>query len=102
MTNMEEKTVLDKGWRLCTPEGDICLEVPHMPMQVHDILFAAGGIGEEYKRGRQDTCKWVSGRKWIYENRVQIPPGESGRRISLCFGGLDTVADIYLDRKSVV
>ena len=97
MTNMEEKTVLDKGWRLCTPEGDICLEVPHMPMQVHDILFAAGGIGEEYKRGRQDTCKWVSGRKWIYENRVQIPPGESGRRISLCFGGLDTVADIYLN-----
>ena len=34
MTNMEEKTVLDKGWKLCTPEGDICLEVPHMPMQV--------------------------------------------------------------------
>lgn len=97
MIDMEERIVIDTGWKLCTPEGDICLEVPHMPMQVHDILFAAGQIGEEYKRGRQDTCKWVSGRKWIYENRVRIPAGESGRQMRLYFGGLDTVADICVD-----
>lgn len=94
---MDEKILLDKGWKLSTPEKDICLDIPQMPMQVHDILFAAGRIGEEYKRGRQDSCGWAGSRKWIYENKLRIPEGEEDRRITLFFGGLDTVADIYIN-----
>lgn len=97
LENMEERIILDKGWTLSTPEGDIRLDISHMPVQVHDILFEAGRIGEEYRRGRLDSCGWVSGRKWIYENKLQIPEGEEDRQISLNFGGLDTVADIYIN-----
>ncbi len=94
---MEERILLDKGWKLYTGEKDICLDVPYMPMQVHDILFAAGRIDEAYKRGRQDGCEWVGQKKWIYENRLQIPAGVEEKQISLIFGGLDTVADIYIN-----
>ena len=80
---MEERIILDKGWTLSTPEGDISLDISHMPAQVHDILFEAGRIGEEYRRGRLDSSGWVSGRKWIYENKLQIPEGEEDRQISL-------------------
>ena len=85
---MEERILLDKGWKLYTGEKDICLDVPYMPMQVHDILFAAGRIDEAYKSGRQDGCEWVGQKKWIYENRLQIPAGAEEKQIR--------------DRKSVV
>lgn len=88
---MKEIRELNGNWILREENGDT-YAIPHMPMQVHEILYANGKIGNGYQWGKTDDCKWVNEKTWIYETEFDCE-GEA----LLLFEGLDTLCRIYLN-----
>lgn len=98
--NMKQMILLESGWKLKDAEKKYpVLDIPQMPMQVHDILFSHGIIGDEYQNGNTTHCHWVSEQKWTYQTTFECPPWEKNIRIR--FEGLDTLAEIFLNGVSI-
>jgi hypothetical protein len=68
-------------------------------MSVHEILLEKGVLDPKIKLGDCESCAWVAESNWIYANDFEAPDGAG--RYELYFGGLDTVADIYLNGKRI-
>lgn len=70
-----------------------------MPQQVQDIMFAKGLIPDPHFSKNPTKCTWVFEKDWMYATCFATP--KSNKSVFLCFDGIDTRADIYLNEKKV-
>lgn len=69
-----------------------------VPGTVHTDLLAAGQIEDPYFRLNERSIQWVDKEDWVYETSFDVDRDLFDRqRIALCFDGLDTYADVYLN-----
>jgi beta-mannosidase len=71
------------------------IPVKKMPSQVHDVLIDEGYLPEEIRIGWCESAKWTGDYDWVY--RCHFDRERAADTVRLFFGGLDTVADIYLN-----
>ncbi len=107
---MMEMKELKTGWQLrridsreaLTPEeaqqwsDDIdekWLDIPTMPMQVHDVLAGAGKLPRPGEMGSAETGKWVAEHDWLY--RLPLTALPDGEYVDLHCEGIDTIADVW-------
>ena len=84
------------GWEALNArfrQGETVLPLPSFPMQVHDALLSAGEIENPNIRGINNDL-WIHDTDWIYRCDFAAVPGKESM---LCFDGLDTFADIWLN-----
>jgi beta-galactosidase/beta-glucuronidase len=67
-----------------------------MPAQVHDVLLEYGKISDPHVGKNAADSAWVGQKDWAYVCTF-IGPGESSGPVFLRFGGLDTLASVYLN-----
>ncbi|MBT2414242.1 glycoside hydrolase family 2 protein [Streptomyces sp. ISL-12] len=96
---MLQATPLTEGWTLRHPDGAGGTLPATVPGCVHTDLLAAGLIPDPFL-GRDETeVAWVGRREWTYERRLDA--GSGHEQSDLVFDGLDTVAEILLDGRSL-
>ena len=108
---MTEKVSLNGTWLLsyCEPgEGEAAgwaekglpessaLEAV-VPGEAHLDLVRAGVIPEPLYGTNAEKCRWMEEKDWWYCRAFAAPEGLEGKRAELCFHGLDTHADIWLN-----
>lgn len=93
---MKTERVLAGKWYLREEGKPEQLEIPAMPMQVHDILYYYGKIGEGYRFGKTVDCGFVNDKTWVYETEFYTGCGDC----SLLLGGLDTLAEIRVNNQT--
>ncbi len=67
-----------------------------MPAQVHDILLQHGLISDPHVDKNEANSAWVGQEVWAYACKF-VSPDEVAVPIMLRFGGLDTLAEAYLN-----
>ncbi len=87
---------LTKGWSL--RNETVGLLPAAVPGCVHTDLEAGGVIRDLYWRDNNRNYQWIEEQDWTYHCRFDAVAGEPAR---LVFEGLDTYADIYLNRRRV-
>ena len=70
-----------------------------MPQQVQDVLFAKGLIPDPHVGKNPTKCTWVFEKDWIYATSFASPKTKGA--VFLCFDGIDTRADIFLNEKKL-
>lgn len=111
-----KRTELCSGWEICcldtleqeTPQTlslpdrpkvpGVWYTCPSFPMQVQDVLLNAGVIENTGIYGDCTSYQWVAEKDWVYRVSFQATP--QGKTF-LQFGGLDTIAEIYLNGAQV-
>ena len=101
-TLAQERQYLHNGWTF----GEARL--PHrypavVPGVVHTDLMRVGLIDDPYIGLNERKVQWVDKEDWMYETTFQ--PSNAmmkHQHIDLCFEGLDTYADVYLNDTKVV
>ncbi|RPI98119.1 MAG: hypothetical protein EHM39_08535, partial [Chloroflexi bacterium] len=63
---------------------------------LHD-LWANGEIPDPYADRNSLSCEWVSQRAWVYRKMFAVPDEWRGRRVHLCFEGVDYEAQFFLN-----
>ena len=64
--------------------------------QVHEVLISGGVIsGSVIDDGDGEYCQWISDFDWAYRCNFKAP--ENHGKVILCFDGLDTIADVFLN-----
>ncbi|MDR1060602.1 MAG: hypothetical protein LBL83_05190 [Clostridiales bacterium] len=98
---MKQRINIDKNWKLSSPDGSGWLDVPRMPMGVHEILRAHGLIGDDFEIGEGESLKWVAERDWAYRCDFEASPAAGAGPDCLLFGQLDTVVRVALNGEEV-
>lgn len=94
---------LHEGWRVTAASGPAEVEVHDVPAAVpgvvHLDLLAAGLIPDPYLDDNESRLAWIGLVDWTYATSFELAPGEleAGRRHSIVFEGLDTVATVTLN-----
>jgi beta-mannosidase len=87
--NSEKPDTKDvRWWRRGTVPGSV----------LHDLL-ALGEVPDPYFERNSLLVEWVPERTWLYRKRFTVPVGHRGKRIRLCFDGIDYEAHVYLNGK---
>ncbi len=74
------------------------LAAPVFPAQVHEVLLAHGRIPDPHIGKNAAECAWVGENDWAYASTFSTPAEwASGGPAFLRFGGLDTLAEAYLN-----
>ena len=72
-----------------------------VPGSVHHDLWHAGQIPDPYRGQNTLLSEWVSARTWLYRKRFAVDAALAGRRLQLCFEGVDYEASFYLNGESL-
>ncbi|MCA5960789.1 carbohydrate ABC transporter permease [Blautia sp. RD014234] len=72
MKFMKRERILAENWYLEEQGSAEQMEIPAMPMQVHDILYHHGRIGDSYRWGKTTDCRWVNDKTWIYRTEFEL------------------------------
>ena len=67
---------------------------------LHD-MWKAGKVPDPYFELNSRYCEWVPERTWVYRKEFEVPEGCKGKRIRLCFDGIDYAAEIFLNGESL-
>lgn len=97
---MRQVTPLTEGWTLRHPDGTGDTLPASVPGCVHTDLLAAGLIPDPFLGRGEAEVAWVGRRDWTYETELRPGPG-GHERTELVFDGLDTVAEILLDGRTL-
>lgn len=74
-----------------------------VPGVVHTDLFRLGIIDNPYVDMNERKVQWVDKEDWVYETRFSVSDKMlNDEHIVLCFEGLDTYADVYLNDSLVL
>lgn len=65
-------------------------------LQVQEALLKAGGLPREMLVGKVQDCQWIADVDWIYTCLFKHA-AEDATHVDLHFGGIDTVADVFLN-----
>lgn len=94
---------LKDNWTL-TILGDNVYNIPQEPIEtkvpstVYGTLLDRGLIPDPYFRDNELTALKLMENDFVYETEFSIPDeGRAADRLLLCFDGIDTLADIFLD-----
>src|ERR1700677_1799512 len=69
-----------------------------IPGTVHTDLLVAGKIPDPFYRTNERDLQWIDKKDWEYETTLNIDATTLAHdHIELCFEGLDTYADVYLN-----
>jgi len=69
-----------------------------VPGTVHTDLLANGKIPDPFYRTNERDLQWIDKRDWEYQTTLEIDAETfAHEHIDLCFAGLDTYADVYLN-----
>ncbi|WP_336697709.1 glycoside hydrolase family 2 protein [Curtobacterium sp. USHLN213] len=69
-----------------------------IPGGVHEALIASGRIPHPYRDRNEEAVRWVEERAWWYRTTFTFGKDASPEELALVFHGLDTVADVWLNR----
>ncbi|MFF8101353.1 glycoside hydrolase family 2 protein [Streptomyces sp. NPDC016640] len=97
---MRQVTPLADGWILRHPDGTGDALPASVPGCVHTDLLAAGLIPDPFLGRNEAEVAWVGRRDWTYE-RDLTAASTAHEQTDLVFDGLDTVAEILLDGRSL-
>lgn len=74
----------------------------HVPGCIHTDLVRNGVIDDPYFRDNEKHLMWIGEHDWVYEKSFSIPENmESCEEFFLCFDGLDTLAEIFLNGEAL-
>ncbi|MBR8534599.1 glycoside hydrolase family 2 protein [Carboxylicivirga sediminis] len=74
-----------------------------VPGSVHMDLFDNDLIPEPYYRNNEKELQWIGERDWIYKTNFDVDKEFlNNQSIVLCFDGLDTHADVYLNGQPII
>lgn len=96
---MKKSYRLDRNWKIAEYGTSNWLDVPSMPMGIHEILHYHKIIGDDFTIGLGEECKWVAEKDWIY--KISFDSFPRCERLYLCFSKLDTVAQIKLNGEEI-
>jgi beta-mannosidase len=78
--------------------GDTTWLPAKVPGTVHTDLLANGKIGDPFYRLNEHDLQWIDKTDWEYRTVFTAPELLAEKeRVEICFGGLDTYADVYLN-----
>ncbi len=73
-----------------------------VPGGVHTDLLAAGQIPDPFAGDNEALVAWVAERDWVYRTTFNAPPNLlASERVELVCDGLDTLAEVLLNGKSL-
>jgi beta-mannosidase len=88
---------LNKNWNFCQ-SGEKQFYPAHVPGCVHTDLLANKLIPDPYAGMNEKDLQWIDKKDWIYQSTFDVPSSLlSSTNIILCFKGLDTYADVFLN-----
>ncbi len=67
---------------------------------LHD-MWKAGKVPDPYFELNSKSCEWVPERTWVYRKEFEAAEDLKGKRIRLCFDGIDYEAEIFLNGESL-
>lgn len=74
-----------------------------VPGVVHTDLMANGIIEDPYFRLNERGLQWIDKEDWVYRTRFDLAPEVAAcDHARLCFEGLDTYADVYLNGEKIL
>ncbi|MGC0374045.1 glycoside hydrolase family 2 protein [Streptomyces sp. SAI-229] len=97
---MRQVTPLTEGWTLRHPDGTGDALPASVPGCVHTDLLVAGLIPDPFLGQSETEVAWVGRREWTYETELTAGAG-AHERTDLVFDGLDTVAEVLLDGRTL-
>lgn len=68
-----------------------------VPGSVQHDLWKSGEIANPYFERNTMLCEWVPQRTWVYKKAFQVDAELAGKRIHLCFKGVDYASHFYLN-----
>ncbi len=87
--NSEKPNTKDvRWWYKATVPGSV----------LHD-LWQAGKVPDPHYELNSKLVEWVPERTWVYKKSFSVPEKLSGKKITLCFEGIDYSASIFLNGK---
>ena len=72
-----------------------------VPGSVHHDLWVAGAIPDPYFEQNSLLLEWIPARTWLYKKPFFVGEELRGRRIRLCFEGVDYEAEFFLNGESL-
>lgn len=72
-----------------------------VPGSVMQDLVTNGLIPDPHYECNTRLGEWASARTWVYRKEIFIPEEAKGRRIELCFEGIDYASEIFLNGCSI-
>ena len=92
---------LDGPWRLRRHKDRRSIGA-HVPGCVHLDLLRAGKIPDPFFRDQERAVKWIENEDWVYDRSFVVSPELlTRRRILLRCEGLDTLAEVSLNRRKL-
>lgn len=96
----QQRQMLNEGWTFgqARQPNRYPAQVPGV---VHTDLMRHGLIADPYVALNERSVQWVDKEDWVYETTFQTSL-TNGTSTDLCFDGLDTYADVYLNDSLVI
>jgi len=88
------KKYLSGEWKLYNKDNVVTACVPG---DISDALLNAGIIDDPYYGDNSDKCMWIVQSDWTYEKEFVFDACEPSDEIYVCFDGVDTFAEVYLN-----
>lgn len=74
-----------------------------VPGVVHTDLLANGDIPDPFYRNNEEKVQWIEQEDWEYQTTFDVPAEYFEKEhIELTFKGLDTYADVYLNKQKIL
>ncbi len=88
---------ISENWTYREVDGELSGKAT-IPGTVHTDLLAEDKIGDPFYRVNEKDLQWIDKKDWEYSTILNISEEEFAKsNLELCFEGLDTYADVYLN-----
>ncbi len=96
------KLNLDSGWQFKQADTNNWMKA-RVPGTVHEDLLTNGKIEEPFYRLNEHKQQWIDKKDWEYRKEFKVSDELlQSDHLELCFEGLDTYADVYLNDSLVL
>jgi beta-mannosidase len=93
---------LTSGWQFKQADSGEWLPAT-VPGTVHTDLLANKKIEDPFYRTNERDLQWIDKKDWVYQTTMKIDSSILEKeKIELCFKGLDTYADVYVNDSLVL
>lgn len=69
------------------------------PGSIQSALHRAGKLPDPYAGLNSEQYRWVEEKAWYYRSFVKLPADLAGKKLTLCFDGIDYFAKIWVNGK---
>ncbi len=101
-TSVMQSIKISDNWEF-RQNGDTVWMPATVPGSVHTDLLSNGKIDDPFYRLNEHNQQWIDKTDWEYRAVFTVPEALLEKeRVEICFGGLDTYADVYLNDQLVL